>query len=150
MPTDLAASIKAKPHTAAFEFVFRVYYEDTDAAGIVYHANYLKYMERARTEWLSELGVEIDELVKQYAIVFAVRSINVQYLRPARLNNHLTATVWPERLGGASLELDQRVFRDGELLTSAHLKLACVEAQTLLPKAWPPVLLEVFNAWKTS
>ena len=150
MPAELAISIKARPHKAAFEFVFRVHYEDTDAAGIVYHANYLRYMERARTEWLSDLGIEIDELVKQHGIVFAVRSINVQYLRPARLNNHLIATVWPERLGGASLELDQRVFRDGELLTGAYLKLACVDANTLLPKAWPQVLLEVFNAWKTS
>ncbi|MDH3693753.1 MAG: YbgC/FadM family acyl-CoA thioesterase [Gammaproteobacteria bacterium] len=150
MPVESVSTDNALPHVAGFEHPLRVYYEDTDAAGIVYHANYLRYMERARTVWLSSLGVEIDQLVKQYAVLFAVRSLNVQYLRPARLNNHLIATVWPERLGGASLELDQRVFHEGELLTSAHVKLACVDAITLLPKPWPQVLHELFNAWKMS
>jgi len=150
MAVESVLANNAQSRVAAFEHSFRVYYEDTDAGGIVYHSNYLKYMERARTEWLSSLGVEIDKLVEQFAVLFAVRSVNVQYLRPARLNNHLIATVWPERLRGASLELDQRVYREGELLTNAKIKLACVDANTLLPKAWPETLNEIFNAWKMS
>lgn len=128
--------------TPAFSLPVRVYYEDTDAAGVVYYANYLRYLERARTEWLASLGHPVAELERVHAIVFVVRRIEVDYRRPARLSDSLEVTVGCEVLRGASLTLVQRVLRGADVLVDARVMLACVERTSLKPARIPIVLGE--------
>lgn len=104
----------------------RVYYEDTDAAGIVYYANYLKYAERARTEMLRDLGTENARLMKTEGLAFAVRRCEVDFLKPARLDDLLSVETRLIDVGGASLVADQRVKRDNAELVRMELKLACM------------------------
>lgn len=115
------------------EFILpvRVYYEDTDAGGIVYHANYLKFMERARTEWLRALGLEQDTLAAQ-GIVFVVSALDIQYRKPARFNESLWVKTCVKSLGRASLTFTQTIWRqdnvaEPELLTTSEVKVVCVE-----------------------
>ncbi len=128
------------------EFVWpvRVYYEDTDAGGVVYYANYLKFMERARTEWLRSLGYEQDEMRQQYGTIFAVRHAEVGYHRPARFNEVLEVSARIARKGKASLTFYQEVRRgdDKTLLCSGHIKIASLTAETLRPTPIPKKLLE--------
>lgn len=130
---------------ASFTIPVRVYIEDTDAGGIVYYANYLKYMERARTEWLRAMGVELDEWQAQQRIVFIVRSVHIDYLSPARFNDQLIVTLEPERMKRASFTCTQRVQRGKDDLTTADVRLACVNADTLGPCAIPPSIREAMN-----
>ncbi|MDX1803126.1 MAG: tol-pal system-associated acyl-CoA thioesterase [Alcanivorax sp.] len=130
---------------AEFTLPVRVYIEDTDAGGIVYYVNYLKFMERARTEYLRSLGYQ------HYALAgknfqFVVHSAEVAYRRPARIDDALTVSATIEKLGRAALVFDQQVRRDGELLCQARIKVACVSADTLKPVALPPDLFKKFNA----
>jgi acyl-CoA thioester hydrolase len=120
-----------------FALPVRVYYEDTDAAGVVYYANYLRFLERARTEWLASLGHPVAELERAHGIVFVVRRIEVDYRRPARLSDELDVTVTIESLGRASLALRQQVMRGAELLVAAKVMLACVERASLKPVRIP-------------
>jgi acyl-CoA thioester hydrolase len=120
-----------------FSIPIRVYYEDTDAGGVVYYANYLKYMERARTEWLRALGFEQDELSRTRGVLFAVRAARLEYLKTARLDDLLTATVAVSRRGAASLTFQQRIERNGETLCDGEVKVACLDAHTLAPRALP-------------
>lgn len=131
---------------AVTEFIWpvRVYYEDTDSGGVVYYANYLKFMERARTEWLRSLGFEQDELLKRDNILFAVRSISLDYLKPARFNDRLLVTAGISARGRASLSFDQTVRRDSreaEVLCTAQVRIACLAADTLRPQPLPKQLL---------
>src|SRR3989304_1505700 len=96
-----------------FSIPIRVYYEDTDAGNVVYYANYLKFMERARTEWLRALGFEQDELIRRDGVIFAGRSAKIEFLKPARFNDMLQATVQVSRRGKASLTFAQEIRRDG-------------------------------------
>jgi acyl-CoA thioester hydrolase len=116
----------AQQHTQQFSWSVRVYYEDTDAAGVVYYANYLRYFERARTEWLRALGFEQTDLAAQFGIVFVVRSINVEYLLPARFNDALTIGVELDSVGASQIVLIQRVAGEMGLLVEARVRLACV------------------------
>ena len=120
-----------------FVFPVRIYYEDTDAGGVVYHANFLRFMERARTEWLRELGYELDKLEQEYGFLFAVRSANIDYLKPAYLNDSLSIQVTIARIGKASLEIDHEVYRDKTLLCRARIKLAGLAAESFRPMALP-------------
>lgn len=104
----------------------RVYYEDTDAGGIVYHANYLRFAERARTEWLRELGFENSQLLAQKGIALAVRRANAEYLRPARLDDALVVETRLTALRGASLDMAQTVRRGTDDLVRMTLTLACM------------------------
>lgn len=104
----------------------RVYYEDTDLAGIVYYANYLKFIERARTEWVRSLGVDQAALKRDEGIVFAVRRVEADYLRPARFDDELTVTTGLVETGGARIVLDQAVLRGGERLFAARVVLVCL------------------------
>jgi len=126
--------------TGAFSLPVRVYYEDTDAAGVVYYANYLRFLERARTEWLASLGHPVAELERVHGIVFVVRRIEVDYRRPARLSDALDVTVAIEALGRASLTARQRVMRGDEELVAARVMLACVERASLKPARIPIVI----------
>jgi acyl-CoA thioester hydrolase len=130
----------------AFSWPIRVYYEDTDAGGIVYYANYLKFFERCRTEWLRALGIEQARLVTEHRLQFVVTSLACDYRRPARLDDALTVEARLERSGGASLLFAQRIERHGELLASGRVKVACVDAQTLTPAALPRFLLDALRS----
>ena len=116
----------------------RVYYEDTDCAGIVYHASYLRFMERARTEWLRHLGFDLPVLRIDHEVLFTVSRLCIDYLRPAHFNDLLDVSLGLTRFGGASFLLDQRVWRTpGELLCRAEVRIACVDATTLRPRPIP-------------
>ena len=120
-----------------FSIPVRVYYEDTDAGGLVYYANYLKFMERARTEWLRGLGFEQDALSAADGVIFAVRAVKVDFYKPGRFNDLLEATVNIRRRGGASLTLKQKVQRNSTTLCEAEVKVACLDAQSLSPRSIP-------------
>ena len=113
---------------ADFVSRFRVYYEDTDAAGVVYHANYLKFMERARTEWLASLGCLPQQPTDQWGVIFAVRSVTLEFLKPAHLGNILEVSVSINRIRGASLDILQTVETDRQMLVSGNFRIACVDA----------------------
>ncbi len=104
----------------------RVYFEDTDAAGIVYYANYLKFAERARTDMMRDLGVSHAEMMKRDELVLVVRRCEIDYRKPARLDDLLTIETEMAKLGGASVELLQRVLRDGEVLVQLKVLVVCV------------------------
>jgi acyl-CoA thioester hydrolase len=128
------------------EFIFpvRVYYEDTDVAGIVYHANYLRYFERGRTEWLRELGIDQSILIEQ-GLAFAVTKINIDYLKPARFNDLLEVVTEIQSFKRASLIFKQTI-RDKQnrdlIYSKAEIKAACIDMKSLKPKALPKQLLE--------
>jgi acyl-CoA thioester hydrolase len=104
----------------------RVYFEDTDAAGIVYYANYLKFAERARTDMLRELGVSHAEMMNRDGLVLVVRRCEIDYLKPAKLDDLLTIETEAAKLGGASVELRQRVLRDHEVLAELKVLVVCI------------------------
>lgn len=116
-----------------FHLAVRVYYEDTDAGGVVYHANYLCFMERARTEWLREQGHEQDVL-RARGLIFIVRRAALEYLKPARFNDLLDVSVAVKEYRGASLDLQQRITnQNGETICEGEIRVACVDAETLRP-----------------
>lgn len=130
---------------AAFTLPVRVYYEDTDAAGVVYYANYLKFMERARTEWLAHLGFPLAELEAVHGIVFVVTHVDVTFRAPARLGNLLAVGVKLTERRRASLVAAQDIHRDDENLVRARVTLACVDRQAFRPARIPSPLLEMLN-----
>ena len=123
----------------------RVYWEDTDAGGVVYYANYLKFMERARTEWLRALGVRQEALRAQEGVQFVVADMQVRYLAPAKLDDLLTVTVSVAEQGRASMLLEQRVWRGDTLLAQGVVRVGCVDAQTLAPKRMPVSVLDAIR-----
>lgn len=129
---------------AVFQWRVRVYYEDTDSGGVVYYANYLRFMERARTEWMRARGFEQDRLRAEHGLLFAVRSAQVDYLQPARFNDLLDVSVAVQDVGRASLTFHQAVTRADEapLLCSGMLKIACIDAAAFRPKAIPDFILK--------
>lgn len=130
------------PPAAAFSHALRVYWEDTDAGGVVFYANYLKYFERARTEWLRAAGVGQQQLAEDSGTLFVVADSRVRYLRPARLDDWLQLTVEPVEIGRARLDLRQRCLRGDELLSEAELQIACVGQGTFKPRRIPNPILE--------
>lgn len=123
----------------------RVYWEDTDAGGVVYYANYLKFMERARTEWLRALGVHQEALRSQEGVQFVVADMQVRYLAPAKLDDLLTVTVFVAEQGRASMLLEQQVWRGDTLLAQGQVRVGCVDAKTLNPKRMPTCVLDVLR-----
>jgi len=119
-----------------------VYYEDTDAAGVVFYANYLKFMERARTEWLRSLGFEQTTLMHDHKVVFVVRSLAIEYLRPALFNDALDVTVSLSNARGSLLEVAQIVRRGAQSLVTAAVTVACVNALSFRPVRIPKPILE--------
>jgi acyl-CoA thioester hydrolase len=123
-----------------FTWPIRVYYEDTDSGGVVYYANYLRFMERARTEWLRSFGVEQDRLREEQGLIFAVRHIDVDYLKPARFNDALKVTVAVLKQGRASITFKQAVVRDDAEqleLCRGQVKIACLDAESMRPGSIP-------------
>jgi acyl-CoA thioester hydrolase len=121
----------------AFDWTVRVYYEDTDAGGIVFYANYLKFFERARTEWLRATGVGQQELLDTDGAAFVVKSASLDYHAPARLDDVLTIRTTVEKLGRASVQFAQQAWKGDVLLTSASVKVGCVDTATMRPRALP-------------
>ena len=135
-------------NTVTFEWPLRVYIEDTDAGGIVYYVNYLKFMERARTELLRSQGFE-KQFVFDSDLMFVVHGLNSEYLKPARLDDQLVVTAKVIRHGKAYMLMEQQVYRQNnevrELLCRAKVKLACVNKQTVKPKRIPAELLSALS-----
>lgn len=126
-----------------FAWPVRVYYEDTDAQGVVYYANYFRFLERARTEWLRSLGVDMVALQEHERRIFVVAEVQVRFLAPARLSDELTVTARLARLTRVSFDIEQQIYRgnaDGELLISGMVKAAYLDADTMRPKRIPPSL----------
>jgi acyl-CoA thioester hydrolase len=126
-----------------FHWPVRVYWEDTDAGGVVYYANYLKFMERARSEWLRAFGFEQDVLRDEAGVVFVVRRVEVDYLSPARFNDQLDVSVSPHEVRRASLSVKQVLTREATRLVSAQVTLACVDAASFKPVKIPTPILQV-------
>ena len=123
-----------------FRFPLTVYYEDTDAAGVVYYANYLKFMERARTEWLGSLGFGVAEFEAAHGVVFVVHRMEIEYRQPARLSDRLEATMELAELGRVRMVALQQVRRGTSVLAEARVTLACVERSSFRPARIPAEL----------
>jgi len=127
------------PAAQPFSLPVRVYYEDTDAGGVVYYANYLKFLERARTEWLRAAGFEQPELMRDHNVIFVVRSVAIEYLQPARFNDALDVTVRLEKLGSCTIDVFQTVERDARL-AEARVRIVCVDQRN----GFKPVRIPTF------
>lgn len=128
-----------------FSWPVRVYFQDTDAGGVVYHASYVNFMERARTEWLRTFGYSNADLMKTFGMVFVVRSIKLDYLRPALLDDLLEVTAQVKDIGRSRVTLLQTVRRGDVLLTEAEVHLVCVSLEGFKPVSVPEVLK---SQWK--
>ncbi len=127
----------------------RIYWEDTDAGGIVYYANYLKFFERARTEWLRSLGLEQQALRQRSGGMFVVSDAQLRYHRVARLDDELRVTAWPQQRGRASLTIEQQAWQkagsENILLCEASIRIGWVDALNYKPARMPPELLEILK-----
>jgi len=130
------------PDSLPFSHPTRVYWEDTDAGGVVYHAQYVAFLERARTEWVRSLGYGQDALRLTHGLVFAVRAMRIDFRRPARLDDALQVTVSLRRCRHASIVFAQSILREGELLLDAEVRCAALEASTFRPRAIPDALYQ--------
>jgi len=131
------------PHR--FEIRTRIYWEDTDAGGVVYYANYLKYMERCRTDWLRALGVDQQQLRAERQLQFAVVSVTVDFLRPAVLNDEILVTAELVRLSGATIGFKQTIMRETAQLIDASTRVACLDSGSLKPR---PIPKDLFVEWR--
>jgi acyl-CoA thioester hydrolase len=120
-----------------FYWPIRVYYEDTDGGGVVYHSNYLKFMERARTEWLRSVGFGQAELKNKWNVIFVVRNIAIQYVRSARFDDALNVVTAISKTGRSLLVFEQTLYREDTLLTQATVEVVCVSAATYKPVSIP-------------
>ena len=123
-----------------FAWPVRVYYEDTDAGGVVYYANHLSFMERARTEWLRAQGFEQPQMAAEHGVLFVVRAVNIEYLRPSRFNDSLQVTVEVVNVGGSRIRFLQRVLRDDEDIARATVDVVCVDTGSFRPVRLPPAM----------
>jgi len=131
---------------APFSWTVRVYWEDTDAGGVVYHASYLRFLERARTEYFRALGIEQEALRRDNNVVFVVRDVSMRFAKPAKLDDELTVGVQLQERRAASLAFQQSISRaaDGAILVEAKVRAACVSADGFRPRAIPDDLLQEF------
>lgn len=125
-----------------FHWPVRVYYEDTDAGGVVFYANYLKFFERARTEMLRSMGFEQDQLIIEQKLIFAVRSVQIDYLQPARFNESLDVSAEIILAKKVSLNFAQIITRDRDILCKGTIRIASLDSETMKPKAIPETLLQ--------
>jgi acyl-CoA thioester hydrolase len=131
----------------SFAAAFNVYWEDTDAGGVVYYANYLKFLERARTDWLRALGLDQQQLRAERKLQFVVVNITVDFLRPAVLHDEIIVTATLKRLAGATILFAQTIMRGGEQLIDATVRVACLDSGTLKPRAIPK---DLFTEWRNA
>ena len=131
---------------SVFTWTVRVYYEDTDAGGIVFYANYLKFFERARTEWLRAAGINQQELIESDGAAFVVKKASIDYHAPARLDDELTLTLTIEKLGRASVQFAQKAYKGDTLLVEASVKVGCVDLATVRPRSLPEHVADKMRA----
>ena len=137
MKTNFSANIDHS-QLSEFNWQVRVYYEDTDAGGVVYHTNYLKYMERARTEWLRSGGFSQPDLVRRFAVVFVVANLSIDFQLPARFDELLDVNSRIISMGGSKIQFEQSIINaDGELKCTAEITIVCVDSSTFKPKRIP-------------
>lgn len=135
--------MRQPPDAPAHRFPIRVYFEDTDAGGMAYHATYLRWAERARTEALRDMGLPHQAMIEEHNSILVVRRAEVEYWRPARLDDALVVETRVIAVKGVSMALDQRVLLDGEVLAALRIGLACVDRTTLRPRRIP-------EAWRSA
>jgi len=133
--------VSAQPCPAPYRLPLRVYWEDTDAGGVVFYANYLKFFERARTEWLRALGVGQQALRDDTGAIFVVSDTRVRYHRPARLDDLLSVTVLLTATGRATMNITQQAWRDDTLLADGEIRIGCVDAASFRPRRIPTQIL---------
>jgi len=131
----------------SFSVAFSIYWEDTDAGGVVYYANYLKYLERCRTDWLRAMRVDQQRLRAEQKLQFVVVNIEVAYLRPAVLHDEILVTAELERLSGATIVFKQTIMRGTEQLIHATVRVACLDSGTLKPR---PIPKDLFTEWRNA
>ena len=131
--------VVSEPKGQPFVWQLRVYWEDTDGGGVVYHARYLNFFERARTEWLRSLGFGQAQLAADHGIVFAVRRMEIDFQVPARLDDELLVSARPARVGAARVVFEQRMDRaaDGAVLAAARVEVACLDSRTFKARRMP-------------
>lgn len=129
----------------SYEYPVRIYWEDTDAGGVVYYANYLKFMERCRTEWLRAIGIDQHRLRTERQMQFAIVGVTVDFLRPAVLDDEVVVTAELVRLSGATISFKQAIYRDDLQLIDASTRVACLDSGTLKPRAIPK---DLFMEWR--
>ncbi|HBF52015.1 MAG TPA: tol-pal system-associated acyl-CoA thioesterase [Massilia sp.] len=131
---------------SVFTWPVRVYYEDTDAGGIVFYANYLKFFERARTEWLRATGIGQQDLIASDNAGFVVKSATIDYHAPARLDDEITLTLAIEKLGRASVHFAQKAYKGDQLLVEASVKVGCVDLASVRPRSLPDHVADKMRA----
>jgi len=130
--------------SSSFVLPIRIYYEDTDAAGIVYHANYIKFAERCRTEWLRSLGYDHGSILKEFGIYFVIKHLTIDYKAPALLDNYLSVHTHLETMGHTSLTIHQDIFRDETLIADLKVVIVTVNLEGQ-PQRIPPQLRQIFS-----
>jgi len=136
--------------SGAHRWNIRIYYEDTDAGGVVFYANYLKFMERARTEWLRSLGVNQQELSATQGLIFIVSELSIEYKSPAMLDDEVSVLSLVTQIGRASMHFFQRVIRQDRILAQGQIRVGCVNRETLRPAAIPADIHQLINVSSTS
>jgi acyl-CoA thioester hydrolase len=144
--TRIALRPRLQPELFAYSFPVRVYFENTDAGGVVYHAEYLKFLERARTEWLRHLGFDHQALARTHRVVFVVTQAAIDFMRAARLDDHLAVSVQLESLGKVRTVFLQEIRREDELLVRAKITVACVTGEHFKPVEIPEPLRRKMQA----
>lgn len=132
---------------AAFIYPVRVYYQDTDTGGVVYHGSYLNFMERARYEWLRDLGFTVDTMIRSHKMIFLIRSLSIEYFKPAVLDDLLEIAVEVVEMGRSRITLQQQIVREQSTLASATVHAVCVGSDTLKPISIPvPLRQKIENS----
>lgn len=149
MQPDAAQSAPAAAQAPVFSVPLRVYYQHTDAGGVVHHAHYLNFMEHARTEWMRTLGFSQADMAR-FGVMFAVRAVKIDFMKPARLDDALQASVCLLRAGGASLLLEQCIQRDDTVLCRGEVKLACLDCQSFSPVVIPDAVNVRMAPWRSA
>jgi acyl-CoA thioester hydrolase len=142
----IAMKPRMQPELFVYSFPVRVYFENTDAGGVVYHSEYLKFLERARTEWLRHLGFDHQALARNHRVVFVVTSAAIDFTRPARLDDTVAVSVRLESLGKVRCVFVQEIRRDDEVLVSAKVTVACVTGENFKPVEIPEALRKKMEA----
>jgi tol-pal system-associated acyl-CoA thioesterase len=144
--TRIAVKPTLQPELFVYSFPVRVYFENTDAGGVVYHGEYLKFLERARTEWLRHLGYDHQALAREHRVLFVVTAMAVEFARPARLDDSLAVSVRLESLGRVRCVFAQEVRRDDEVLVKARVTVAAVTGESMKPVEIPEGLRKKMEA----
>jgi len=129
-----------------FSLPVRIYFEDTDSSGVVYHSNYLKFMERARTEWLRSIGIDQRHLKQDNHIMFVVHRIDIQFKLPARFNDDLIVKSELRDIGSSKIEFRQMIYRNDEMLIDASVDIACIDSEKFKPVRIPPTIKQTMES----